>query len=463
MVFPGCNRVLWFVCAVCAGGGGLAHAQECTPVLLEQLFDYEPGVQSLFGSFVSISGDTAFVGVFGDVVNGVDSGSVHLFRFDGVSWVFEDRIAPVDGESLDLFGTWLSVDHDSLLVGASRDDDLGEESGSVYAYRRIEGEWVFLQKLHASDGGAGDGFSVVDQENGRAVIGAPGSILGDSPGAMYIFEFDGVAWNEVQKITASDGKPGDSFGISPKLEGDRLVVGAPFDLNELGYESGAVYIFEFDGTQWVGTTKLEPDIVDFDHSFGFELSLIEDTIFVGDYMGSFTGRPGEVAVFEYAGGDWSKTQTLIPELVGDTSGFGSGVILNHDGLMLVGAPFSEQGVGVVFIYRLVDGVWVQSGTIESPSNETDQLFGARMGLAGVTAMIASPRAEENIGIVTVYDLGCQPCRADFTGEGLLNYFDLSAFMSAFASMDSAADIDGNSEFNFVDISEFLGAYSDGCP
>jgi hypothetical protein len=55
------------------------------------------------------------------------------------------------------------------------------------------------------------------------------------------------------------------------------------------------------------------------------------------------------------------------------------------------------------------------------------------------------------------------CAADFTGEGDLNFLDVSAFLSAMASMDPDADIAADGNFNFLDVSAFLQAFSNGCP
>jgi hypothetical protein len=56
-----------------------------------------------------------------------------------------------------------------------------------------------------------------------------------------------------------------------------------------------------------------------------------------------------------------------------------------------------------------------------------------------------------------------PCPADLTGDGLLNFFDVSAFLSAFAAMDPIADFNPDGVFNFFDVSAFLGAFAAGCP
>lgn len=47
--------------------------------------------------------------------------------------------------------------------------------------------------------------------------------------------------------------------------------------------------------------------------------------------------------------------------------------------------------------------------------------------------------------------------------GTLNFFDVSAFLSAFNAQDSAADINQDGVYNFFDISDFLSAFSAGCP
>lgn len=55
------------------------------------------------------------------------------------------------------------------------------------------------------------------------------------------------------------------------------------------------------------------------------------------------------------------------------------------------------------------------------------------------------------------------CPADLTGDGMLNFFDVSAFLTAYNAMDPVADFNDDSMFNFFDVSAFLSAYNAGCP
>lgn len=55
------------------------------------------------------------------------------------------------------------------------------------------------------------------------------------------------------------------------------------------------------------------------------------------------------------------------------------------------------------------------------------------------------------------------CAADFSGDGDLTFFDVSAFLKAFMDAEPSADMNSDGMFNFFDISAFLTAYQAGCP
>ena len=67
----------------------------------------------------------------------------------------------------------------------------------------------------------------------------------------------------------------------------------------------------------------------------------------------------------------------------------------------------------------------------------------------------------NAIVVLVPDTGV--CSADLTGDGTLDFFDVSAFLNAYNAMNPDADFDNNGEYNFFDVSAFLNAYNAGCP
>jgi len=55
------------------------------------------------------------------------------------------------------------------------------------------------------------------------------------------------------------------------------------------------------------------------------------------------------------------------------------------------------------------------------------------------------------------------CQADYTGDGVLDFFDISAFLTLFSDNDPSADINQDAQWDFFDISAFLTLFSAGCP
>lgn len=54
------------------------------------------------------------------------------------------------------------------------------------------------------------------------------------------------------------------------------------------------------------------------------------------------------------------------------------------------------------------------------------------------------------------------CAADLSGDGVMDFFDVSAFLNAYNGGDSVADFTGDGVFDFFDVSAFLAAFNAGC-
>lgn len=65
----------------------------------------------------------------------------------------------------------------------------------------------------------------------------------------------------------------------------------------------------------------------------------------------------------------------------------------------------------------------------------------------------------------IYDLNdcAGPCTADLNADGVLNFFDVSLFLVAFANNEPSADLEPDGNFNFFDIARYLNAFDAGCP
>jgi hypothetical protein len=143
----------------------------------------------LFGCSVSISGDYAIIGASGDDDKGGSSGSAYIFKYDGATWSQQAKWIASDGATGDLFGISVSISGDYAVVGAYGDDDKGSNSGSAYMFKRDGATWSQQAKWSASDGTSGDRFGIsVSISDDYAVVGAHfDDDKGSDSGSAYMF------------------------------------------------------------------------------------------------------------------------------------------------------------------------------------------------------------------------------------------------------------------------------------
>src|SRR5262249_19842522 len=141
-----------------------------------------------FGTSVSLNVDTAIVGANG----ATPGGAAYVYVRNGMTWPLQQKLVASDAATADNFGTSVSVDVDTAIVGANADDDKGTSSGSPYTFSRSGNTWTQQQKLLASDGVASDYFGVsVALKGTTAVVGAWGrDDAGTDTGAAYVFSFE---------------------------------------------------------------------------------------------------------------------------------------------------------------------------------------------------------------------------------------------------------------------------------
>ncbi|MFB3079806.1 MAG: FG-GAP repeat protein, partial [Lysobacterales bacterium] len=192
---------------------------------------------------ISIEDDTVAVGAWATDTQGKDSGTVYIFVRNGNTWSEQARLLPSDGKAEDQFGASTALDHDTLLVGACRCHD-PVRGGVVYVYTRNGSTWTLQAKFSPADGGAEDDFGVsLEIVGDRAIIGAQRSRAISGAGRAYVFVRNDNTWAEQEKLLASDGETGNGFGISVSMEGDSILIGA-WGAYRDALNTGAAYIFE---------------------------------------------------------------------------------------------------------------------------------------------------------------------------------------------------------------------------
>ena len=136
----------------------------------------------------------------------------------------------------------------------------------------------------------------------------------------------------------------------------------------------------------------------------------------------------------------------------------------------------EAGETLSVEYKNVLGTWNPLMTVTSDGNDqstfTLQQIAFPFDAYGATSAIRlTANGDETddswfidaVAITPEFVVEVPACPQDINEDGTLNFFDISAFLSAFSSLDPVADFNNDGTFNFFDISTFLSAFSAGCP
>lgn len=237
-----------------------------------------------FGWSVTVSGNTTVIGAPLEDQMGASSGSAYVFvRDDSGIWTQQAKLIASDGNFDDQFGISVSADEDTAIIGAFKDDDNGNDSGSAYVFTRgVGGVWMQVSKLTASDGAASDRFgNAVAMDGDTAVIGAlSDDDNGNASGSAYVFTRSNSSWSEQAKLTASDGASSDEFGYAVAITGDMAVIGARLD-DEIVIDSGSAYVFTRIGTSWSEQIKLTASDGATGDAFGYSVAISGETVVIG--------------------------------------------------------------------------------------------------------------------------------------------------------------------------------------
>ena len=242
----------------------------------------------IFGVSVALSGDTAVIGAYGEDAGGANAGAAYVFHRNegGVgNWGEVKKLTASDAEAGDWFTWSVAISGNTAVVGAIR-KAVDAEAGAAYIFRRDHGgadNWGQVRKLTASDAQAGDRFG------GSVAVNGDTSIVGadrhdDLAGAAYVFQqHEGGTdnWGEVKKLLASDADEGDRFAASVALSGKTAVLGA---YREGDTGAGAAYVFRRDeggSGNWGEVRKLTASDARVKDLFGISLAASGSAVIVG--------------------------------------------------------------------------------------------------------------------------------------------------------------------------------------
>ncbi|WP_146147699.1 DUF4347 domain-containing protein, partial [Photobacterium leiognathi] len=208
------------------------------------IFDKDPDYNSFYKDYIvhRISHDQTILEMSADgktlAIAGRDNDTsdiwyTQLFRLENNDWTLKQTISSTEDNKLG-FAMSLSETGDVLALSCYGQDEF---TGVVHVYRHDDemDEW-FKESgstLHASNKEIGDYYGrslSLNREGNRLAVGATSedgqSTLLENQGAVYVYDYDGTDWIEMSVLRSLTPSQGDNFGrqVSLSPSGDQLVV-----------------------------------------------------------------------------------------------------------------------------------------------------------------------------------------------------------------------------------------------
>jgi len=285
--------------------------------------------------------------------------------------------------------------------------------------------------LKASNTGNGDRFgSAIDISGDTLVVGAPleesraSGVGGDQSdnsrigaGAAYVFVKTGAGWIQQAYLKSGTPKEDGEFGTSVAIDGDTIVIGAPFETIPGRYQSGKAYIYQRTGSSWALVLELNAHNAGDLDGFGTSVAIDDGLIVIGapsedsdatgvggDWTSDRATSAGAAYVYQKVGPDWVFTHYLKASNTDAYDRFGRSVSVSGS-TIAVGAPGESSGArgidgnqsddgadeaGAAYVFVRDGFSWAQQAYIKASNADWYDSFGIALSLAGDRLAAGAP-------------------------------------------------------------------------
>lgn len=205
----------------------------------------------------------------------------------------------------------------------------------------------------------------------------------------------------------------------------------------------------------VGDSPTVPSSFREAENFNMDFANLWSLVGTGDWLGigATNQHPHRPGAGRNTAGEYWATRRWVSDFDGD---------IQITGLIDEG---NLGGDGVI-VGLYIDGIDFGQWDLLSVTNSMIPLdIAATVSIGTTIDLTVAPKADiffdgTLVDLVITSELLCV---ADLNQDCVLDFFDISAFLTAFGEMDPIADFNDDGSFDFFDISAFLTEFSSGCP
>jgi len=371
----------------------------------EEKLTYDEG--SEFGQMFGVS----------TVTNGEDliitsTSGVHCYSHNNTYWVEYQLIEePVP---LSFFGTYLQIEGNMLFISAD-----GEEYGKIYIYNKIDGIWIEESVIEPEDPDAYDFGADFYFADDLALIRAnAGDAEENSFGVVFIYQYDGETWSEIQRIDGDDS----GFGSGLHIRDDLLLIGDT-SYSQYYSQSGAIHCYQESNDNWEEVYLLTPSLPAQGGGFGRFITSSDEFIFIGASGGVLFHQnldyPGLVYVYRYENNVFTEVDILSTSDAEGLDRFGNDIEVNDSTLVISAYNNDDAGStsGSAYIFKQNENDhWVEFKKICPSNMARGDFFGWATAITDDYVFVSSPMKDNMTGAVYVFDPHDNSLHANFAGD-----------------------------------------------
>ncbi len=268
-----------------------------------------------------------------------------------------------------------------------------------------------LAKLTASDGTANSelGYSVAISGDGNTIVVSAYNYNPNlAKDAAYVFVKPATGWadaTETAELTPSDDEPGNPFGTSVAISGNTIFVGSRIAtlVTDNQYAYGAIYAFTEPAGGWVSTTETAKLTAGSKCgcAIGTYIAAGGNSI-VTSALSLSTGLPAGLYVWNKPQSGWAKEAVAAALTTSDANTSWSSVAMSTTGNTIAAGSGS-----MVYVYAKPSGGWKGTGVkqtaqlITSDGNQNDYL-GYSVATTDTTVAAGAIGRNASQGAVYVY-------------------------------------------------------------
>ncbi len=196
------------------------------------------------------------------------------------------------------------------------------------------------------------------------------------------------------RIKASDPDPFDSFGRAVSISGDTVVVGAFWD-DQTGADSGAAYLFQFNGSNWAQRDKFVASDAQGNDWLGYTVANQGDTALIGALQHDHDGESGNGPVYVFRRDkdtwEWAEVQELMASDGASGDGFSFAIALSGDSAVIGAPAHDENGTnsGSAYVFGFDGSEWVEEQELLASDPTFSDSFGLAVAISGGTVVIGA--------------------------------------------------------------------------